>query len=146
MQNKFSYESIHYCLSPFIIFHLLHFIYWYILTLLLNHSITYFVNISASVWRHSCMASKGYQVNVRYGYVLWLHLSLWHRIIRWKTNATVVGETNSLIYKCTSIGMIRHIFCPIYIHTASMRINQTIIELFDIRYAQNLSVSGMDLN
>ena len=57
--------------------------------------------------------------------------------LRWKTTVTVVGETNSVIYKFTSIGMIRHTYCPIYIHKSSMIINQTLIELYDIRYAQN---------
>ena len=56
---------------------------------------------------------------------------------RWKTTVIVVGETNSVIYKFTSIGMIWHTYCPIDIHKSSMIINQTIIELLDIRYAQN---------
>ena len=49
----------------------------------------------------------------------------------------VVGETNSVITKFTSIGMIRHTYCPIYLHKSSMIINQPIIELFDIGYTQN---------
>ena len=56
--------------------------------------------------------------------------------LRWNTTVKVVGNTNYVIYKFTSIGMIRHIYCPIYIHKSSMIINQAIIELFDIRYAQ----------
>ena len=45
--------------------------------------------------------------------------------------------TNCVIYNYTLISKIRHTPCPIHIHQSSMIINQTMIELFDIRYAQN---------
>ena len=45
--------------------------------------------------------------------------------------------TNCVIYKYTLISKIRHTRCPIHIHKSSMIINQTVIELFDIRYSQN---------
>ena len=47
-----------------------------------------------------------------------------------------------MIYKFTLIGMIRHTYCLIYIHKSTMIINQTIIKLFDIRYAQNYILDG----
>ena len=45
--------------------------------------------------------------------------------------------TNCVIYNYTFISKIRHTSCPIHIHESAMIINQTMIELFDIRYAQN---------
>ena len=44
---------------------------------------------------------------------------------------------NYVIYNYTLISKIRHTRCPIHIHQASMIINKTMIEYFDIRYAQN---------
>ena len=44
--------------------------------------------------------------------------------------------TNCVIYNYTFISKIRRTSCPIHIHQPSMIINQTMIELFDIRYAQ----------
>ena len=49
----------------------------------------------------------------------------------------MVGETNNVIYKFTFIDMNRRKTSLIHIHQSSMIINQTMIELFDIRYAQN---------
>ena len=46
-------------------------------------------------------------------------------------------ETNYVIYKFTFIDMNRHTTSLIHIHKSSKIINQTMIELFDIRYAQN---------
>ena len=43
--------------------------------------------------------------------------------LRSNTTVTIIGETNSVIYKFTSIGMIRDTYCPIYIHKSSMIIN-----------------------
>ena len=45
--------------------------------------------------------------------------------------------TNCVIYNYTLISKIRHTSCLIHIKQSSMIINQTMIELFDIRYAQN---------
>ena len=45
--------------------------------------------------------------------------------------------TNCVISNYMFISKIRHTSCPILIHQFSMIINQTMIELFDIRYAQN---------
>ena len=57
--------------------------------------------------------------------------------LSWKTTAWVVGETNYVIYKFTFIDMNRHTECLIHIPQSSVIINQTLVELFDIRYAQN---------
>ena len=46
-------------------------------------------------------------------------------------------ETYYVIYKFTLIDMNRHTMSLIHIHKSSMIINQTMVELFDIRYAQN---------
>ena len=52
--------------------------------------------------------------------------------------ASYIGVgTNYVIYNKSFISKIRHTRCPIDIHQCSMIINQTMIELFDIRYAQN---------
>ena len=53
--------------------------------------------------------------------------------VRWKTTVWV----GSVIYKFTLIDMNRHTTSLIHIHKSSMLINQTMIELFDIIYAQN---------
>ena len=45
--------------------------------------------------------------------------------------------TNCVIYNYTFISKKRHKRCPIHIHQSSMIINQIMIELFYIRYAQN---------
>ena len=45
--------------------------------------------------------------------------------------------TNCVIYYYTFISKIRHTRCPIHIRQSSMIIMQTVIELVDIRYAQN---------
>ena len=45
--------------------------------------------------------------------------------------------TNCVLYNYTFISKIRHTSCAIRIHQSSMIINQTMIELVDIRYAQN---------
>ena len=58
-------------------------------------------------------------------------------VLRWKTTVWVGRETNYVIYKFTFIDMNRHTTSLIHIHKSSMIINQTMIELFDIRYAQN---------
>ena len=57
--------------------------------------------------------------------------------LRWKTTVWVGRETNHVIYKFTLIDMNRHTTSLIHIHKFSMIINQTMIELFDIRYAKN---------
>ena len=46
-------------------------------------------------------------------------------------------ETNYVIYKFTFIDINRHTTSLIHIHKSSMIINQTMIELLDVRYAQN---------
>ena len=57
--------------------------------------------------------------------------------LRFVTTVWVVGETNYVIYKFTFIDINRHTPSLIHIHLSSMIINQTMVELFDIRFAQN---------
>ena len=52
-------------------------------------------------------------------------------------DSDIVVGTNCVIYNYTFISMIRHTNCPIHIHQSSLIFNQTMIKLFDIRYAQN---------
>ena len=56
--------------------------------------------------------------------------------------------TNYVIYNYMFIDMIRHTNCPIHIHQSSMIVNQIMIKLLDIRYAQNYIVDedGMEKN
>ena len=49
----------------------------------------------------------------------------------------IAMANNYVIYYCIFIGMIRHTAWPIHIHQSSMITGQTIIKLFDTRYAQN---------
>ena len=58
-------------------------------------------------------------------------------LLRWKTTVWVVGETNYVIYKFTFIDTNGHTSSLIHQHKSSMIINQTMVELYDIRYAQN---------
>ena len=55
-------------------------------------------------------------------------------------NSDIGVGTNCVIYNYMFISKIRHTGCPIHIHQSSMIINQTMIELFDIRYAQNYTL------
>ena len=65
------------------------------------------------------------------------YLSLLILFLRAIPDSDIGVGTNCVIYKYTLISKIRHTSCPIDIHQSSMIINQTMIELFDIRYAQN---------
>ena len=89
---------------------------------------------------YNCSTYWHFRWTIIYGFIVisFIYVVAIRPCLRWKTAVTVVGETNSVIYKFTSIGMIRHTYCPIYIHNFSMIINQTTIELFDIRICPEL--------